>query len=355
MEVWEDAAGGKVSGEQARRVLSDLLGEQGHRVTVREFFTGWLSRQAGAVERGTLEFYGKAVSRLLKVLPGGADRPLDGLGVPDLEKWREGEAKVLSVTTVNHHLKCVRMVLKGAVDAGWMRKNPAAELRPLRRSREDEAAVSRRPFTREELERVLAVSPAEWQALVLLGLYTGQRLGDLVARRWSDVEEGAVHFERTQKTGAEVWVPLPQRALAALARVRIPECVWLFPGLHEDVVQKGKGKVNELSRQFAALLAAAGLREAEVYESPKKREMRRAAEVAATGVVSRKRQGQALVFHSLRHNTRTWLEESGAPAAVIDALMGQDARTGRRTYTHIGKDALRRAAEGIHGEGKAER
>ena len=77
---------------------------------------------------------------------------------------------------------------------------------------------------------------------------------------------------------------------------------------------------------------------------------RKAAELAATGVVSKKRKGNELVFHSLRHNTRTWLEESGAPVAVIDALMGQDARTGRRSYTHIGKEALRKAAEGIHGK-----
>jgi len=98
------------------------------------------------------------------------------------------------------------------------------------------------------------------------------------------------------------------------------------------------------------VLAAAGLREKEVRATKQQLAERRAAEVLDRGAVDRRRGKNELVFHSLRHNTRTALEESGAPVAVIDALMGQDARTGRRTYTHIGKDALRRAAEGIHGE-----
>lgn len=354
MEVWMDATRGKVNGEQARRVLAELLGEGGRRITVRAFAGDWLAGRKGEVAAGTFEFYKKAVSGWLAGSGAVADQPIDSLKAADLAAWRTEATRIYSTKTVNHHLRCVRMILKAAVEAGWFRTSPAAGLRHLKETGEEKAAAGRRPFTRTELDKVLAVASVEWRAMVLLGLYTGQRLGDLARLRLSDLEDGAVGIAKTQKTGAKVWAPLPAVALAALAAVPRAKGAKasdpLLPGLYGDLMEKGKGKANELSRQFTDVLVAAGLREPELWVNRKVLAARKAAELATTGVVSKKRKGNELVFHSLRHNTRTWLEESGAPVAVIDALMGQDARTGRRSYTHIGKDAIRTAAEGIHGK-----
>lgn len=354
METWEDAGRRLLRGEQARKVLSEILGEGGRRASVGEFALGWLAGRKGQVAPGTYEFYHKALTSLIRELGDRAKEPIDGLSVNDLVAWREVEARKLSTTTVNHHVKAVRMMLKGAVDAGWLRVNPAAGLRPLKATLQESEDPGRRPFAPEELEQVLRAAGEEWRGMVLLGGYTGQRLGDLARRRWRDLSGSAVHFEKTQKTGAEVWVPLPESVAAEFEKRRptgpAGEWNWVFPQIYEDLTVKGKGKTNELSRQFALILVKAGLREPEVILTPKEREARRKAQIAELGAENRRRKPSELSFHSLRHNTRTWLEESGAPAAVIDALMGQDMRTGRRTYTHIGQEAIRAAAAGLVGK-----
>lgn len=59
---------------------------------------------------------------------------------------------------------------------------------------------TRREFTGEELTRIMAAAEAadvvekrsgrgEWKLLFLLGIYTGQRLGDCCTLRWCDVKE----------------------------------------------------------------------------------------------------------------------------------------------------------------------
>lgn len=52
--------------------------------------------------------------------------------------------------------------------------------------RPDERA--RLPFTIEEIKAILAVADPEWQSLVKFALYTGQRLGDIAALTWANVD-----------------------------------------------------------------------------------------------------------------------------------------------------------------------
>lgn len=345
METWEDAAGGRVSGTQARKVLAEILGKGERRVSVGEFARQWVAERKGEVKPETWGFYSKAVNSWLGGLGAGVvDGPMDELSRRHLSEWRAGEAVTLSTATVNHHVKVVRMVLRAAVGAGWLRENPLEGLRPLKATQAEREEVSRRPFTREELDRVLAAAGGEWRGLVLLGLYTGQRLGDLAALRVGDFREGSIFIDSTLKTGARICVPLPPAVVAEFGRMESVRTrgEWLFPESRATVERAG-GKVLRLSRQFRQILAEVGLAEAEKWIPAKEREARRAAE----GGADRRRKAGALTFHSLRHNTRTWLEESGAPVAVIDALMGQDARTGRRSYTHVGQDSLAKAAAGL--------
>ena len=99
------------------------------------------------------------------------------------------------------------------------------------------------------------------------------------------------------------------------------------------------GKVGTLSNDFADLLWKAGLRR----YSPHDRIAKGGLKARLVDEGSDKREQQELSFHSLRHTARTWLEESGQPKAVIDALVGHTGDMGR-AYTTVGIDALRAAA-----------
>ncbi|HBP56579.1 MAG: hypothetical protein EVA71_02660 [Limisphaerales bacterium] len=45
----------------------------------------------------------------------------------------------------------------------------------------------RRTFKTDELKGLLAVAQPEWTTAILIGLYTGLRLGDVIALQWEQI------------------------------------------------------------------------------------------------------------------------------------------------------------------------
>src|SRR5206468_2792302 len=109
---------------------------------------------------------------------------LNALTPRDILTFRDSLADRLSASTANQSLKVVRMAFKDAVSAGLLSTNVAAG---VRRAKSAEEENRRRPFTIDEVKRILRVSHGEWPGLIRFGLYTGQRLGDIAALTWQNV------------------------------------------------------------------------------------------------------------------------------------------------------------------------
>ena len=60
-----------------------------------------------------------------------------------------------------------------------------------------------------------------------------------------------------------------------------------------------------------------------------------------------KRQVFELSFHSLRHTAVSLLKDAGIPDAVVMALVGHESAAISQRYTHVGRDALQRAADSL--------
>jgi integrase len=60
-----------------------------------------------------------------------------------------------------------------------------------------------------ELQAILAIADPEWRSPILFGLYTGQRLSDLVSLTWNniDLERGEVRLV-TSKTSRLMIIPM---------------------------------------------------------------------------------------------------------------------------------------------------
>src|SRR5262249_5090865 len=140
------------------------------------------------------------------------------LGVEELQsyqaKWH------VSAVTARKKLERLRTFFKLAVEWKWIQFSPAkALIAPCGRHK---AVV---PFSQEECEKLIWAtelypdSPqgrrSQIRAMVLLLRFSGLRIGDAIALRRKSLVDGKL-FVRTQKTGTDVFLPLPQKVVRAL-------------------------------------------------------------------------------------------------------------------------------------------
>lgn len=112
----------------------------------------------------------------------------------------------------NYALRVLRILMEYCVDLGWRETNPAKgvpELKTDKRVRE--------PWPQELLDAYRRVCPLGTRERLVMELCvgTGQRIGDVLNMRWSNIEDGAV-WVRQSKTSKELWVPILPELQAAL-------------------------------------------------------------------------------------------------------------------------------------------
>lgn len=325
----------KLTEAQARKVVSDIYehvhGEQLYHATVREFLADWMKHKKSETSPGTCKRYQNAVDKLIEFLGDRADRDIAYVHKRDLAELRNRTAADLSVSTANTDLKILRVAFHQAVTDGLRLDNPGAAVRTLEDRKEADAS-ERRPFTEKELQALLAVAEGEWKGLILGGLYTGQRLGDLASltSRRIDLDEQLLTF-RSQKTGRDMVIPIAAPFLAYLRKhpPGDPDAP-VFPQAFAEK-KEANGESRRLSAQFHALLVKAKLADAR----PKDKNSGRGHSV--------KRTVSELSFHSLRHNTTSWLKKAGVPESVVRDIIGHESELVSREYTHMDDETKRKA------------
>lgn len=341
-EEYEDAARKKKTARQVQRVLTDLYeeiaGDALPDSTALAFATKWLEGKAPEVRPHTLVFYRIKVDSFIKSLGAKASGPLREISTEDIRRWRDSEAKRLSVPTANHGLKIIRMLFGAARRQNLLADDPADGLSILKRP----SGVTRRPFSRTELESILKVASPEWRSLILFGLYTGQRLGDLATLTWDkiDLEHQEIRLT-TKKTARYQKIPINAHLLKHVRTLPKPDMPSTPVHPNADTVFKAQGRSGMLSRQFYELMTKAGLVEKKLHRKrvssdPKKQ---------AVAGRSRPHDISQISFHSLRHTTTSLLKNAGVSSAVAEEFVGHDSPEMNRVYTHIDVSSMRQAAE----------
>lgn len=333
--IFEDAARRRRTALQSRRVISalhkEITGEGLPVSTVREFFNRWLEVKTHETKPATMRFYSNAASKFLNFLGDRAGGDIGEVTKDDILSFRADQAKALAPKTVNHGVKFLRMVFRSAREDATIADNPAEFVKVVKAVGDRK---SRRPFSIEELRAVLSVADEEWKSMILFGLYSGQRLGDIARLTWAnlDLQAGELRLA-TAKTGKRIIQPLagPLKAhVESLPATDDPQAP-IHPRAFETVDRQGK--TGGLSNQFAVLLSQAGLRE---------RAPHRKTHGEGRGVGS---SSGGLSFHCLRHTAVSLLKEAGIPAATVMELVGHNSTQMSEVYTHIGHESLKRAAE----------
>ena len=172
------------------------------------------------------------------------------------------------------------MALERAVRQRVFETNPARLVDNL--STEDHH--ERRAFTQAELKKLLAVCKEDWTTAVIVGIYTGLRLGDIQALTWANLRLQQKELTiRTQKTGRVQILPLAKPLLRHI------ETLPAGDDPQAPLCPSFQGKtVSWLSNQFYEIMASAGL--VQSRGDHQKKEGR-----------SARRQLSPISFHALRH------------------------------------------------------
>lgn len=189
----------------------------------------------------------------------------------------------------------------------------------------------------------------EWQLLFLLGIYTGQRLGDCCTLRWCDVKEdrGIIQLvpRKTRKhlKGHPVTIPIHPALREALdeCRVRSAEC---------------EGENSEWSDYVLPMMAEWYLSNERWRISSGLEEIFKKAKIkTSVKLEGRKTATPDATFHSLRHTFVSFTVNGGVPLPVVQSIVGHTSNAMTRHYYHENVDALRAAVAAIPPLGSAEK
>jgi integrase len=330
-DEYERAVLSKRTLRQVQKVLDrlheEISGEAVARISVKAAIDKWLKTKEPETAPATMAFYRKSLGKFAAFLNDRADDPLGEITRQNIVSFRSSLSEKVSSKTANHDLKAIRMLFRAARRDGLVSEDPAEFIEGVRQTRTN----GKRPFTLKQLRSILKAADDEWRSLILFGLYTGQRLADIAALRWSNIDlaKGELRLV-TRKNGRFINVPLarPLLNLLEVSPMTDDPDAPLHPRAHRILQEQGRS--GTLSNQFARLLVAAGLREQKSHKG--------------TGIGrDSKRQVNRLSFHSLRRTATTLLHEAGIPAAVAQTLIGHDSEQMHEIYVSVGQEALRKA------------
>lgn len=347
----EEAGHGRRSSEQIKAFLDTILDLSTRRVvhrsfddvlrlttgtglaakTTRGFLASWVERVQNEISPSSFAKYDQTQRLFLESLGGKADQDMASVRQDDIARFRDAQAKRVAPSTANLMLKIVRSIFGAAEADGVVPRNEARHVKTLK-VRADKA--SRRAFTVEEIQRILATCDDEWKSMVRIALYTGARLGDIAGMTWQaiDLEKGELRFV-TRKTGRQMIIPLAQPLKEHIEK--LPAGDDPKQPLHPRAfaILEREERAATLSRQFGDILADAGLVSARSHEVDDKKRKGRDARRAVSEIS----------FHALRHSMVSFLKTAGVSAAVAMDLAGHESPEVSAHYTHLDHATKREA------------
>jgi integrase len=338
-EAAQDATKGSLTIDRARAVLSRLTesccGQRLDTVTVREHLDGWLQNKTPGLAANSVKRYKMVARDFLAAMGKRADNSLEHVQQSDVIAFRDAESRASkSAQTVNLNVKILRSAFDVARKRGLIVRNPAEGVERI-----DGEAVQREPFTADEVRRLLAAAPdEEWRGLILLGLYTGGRIGDLSHLCWRnvDLEKGTLCFkpEKTRKSKKSVAIDLHPALHSYLLSLPSAdsESAPLFPRMAAKKVSGEHG----LSKTFSRIMATAKVDTMSVETGFR----------AKTGSTAKKGKARKLArrsFHSFRHTMISMMANAGIPEEVRRKVTAHASGDVHARYTHHETGTLRAA------------
>ena len=254
------------------------------------------------------------------------------------------EDKHLTISQIHETFKVWKMFLSWAYEEGYLIKNPAPKVSLPSKSKASKRIIE--VFSeseREKISRYMAESHYQYEEIIRLAFATGMRQGELLALRWEDIYDGAIHVSQStalvthvDKDGnrdisREVWSPKTANAIRTiplnsatkdmLNDLHLRQKKYMFAHRYkqsEYVFTSSTGEIVEartLSRSYRRMLERAG-------------------------VPYRK-------FHTIRHTFATEAIRHGVDVKDLQLLMGHSDISMTYVYVQSDDESKRSAIEKI--------
>lgn len=229
-------------------------------------------------------------------------------------------------STYNSRVCILREIFRTLANKAGLEYDPweGVRLRP-------DDSHSRRELTMDELRRLLIAAKDEWHKLILIGIYTGLRLGDCCRLDWSQIN-----------LGAEIIQIVPQKTKRHHQRmVTIP----IHPTLGAALIERAE---NATSTGFVLPMIAEMYSRARWQVSHELTRIFKLAKISTSvRLEGRHRRTPEATFHSLRHTFVSFAANAGVPLHVVQSIVGHESTAMTRHYYHENLAALKSAVAAI--------
>lgn len=293
------------------------IGEEVRRLgpTLAEFAPEFLDRYA-RVNNKPSEVESKATILRCHLLPFFGHLRLGDIRRREIDTYKSTKLKAgPKPSTINNHLGVLSKLLKVAV--AWELIDSAPPVGLLK------SPLPEFDFLDfDEADRLLAGAASEplWHTMILVGLRTGLRQGELLGLRWAevDLDQGSLHVRRavargvvgTPKNGKARVVPLSQEAMRELKRHRHLRGELVFCQEDGSMLTKGMCKHP-------------------LWRACRRAKLRR------------------IGWHVLRHTFASHLAMRGKPMKVIQELLGHSTLEMTMRYAHLAPVVHRDAVDAL--------
>lgn len=264
------------------------------------------------------------------ILPTFGGRPLAAITHGACQDWVNDLAARRSPATVVKAAQIMGKVMKGAVRARRISFNPMADVVLPTIQEPDDIYLT--PAQVEQLADAMTAVSARYGLLVWLGCYGGPRIGELLALRWSDLDESRRTMTIARKVievSGHGMVEGATKTKAGRRTVTLPRAVVAEVARHRD--RFGSTSPLVFTTEAGHQVRANNLR---------RREWAAAAVLAQLGTYERGPDGKAhyvgVTFHDMRHTAVSLWVAAGASDLEIAKWAGhRSAAFTKSRYAHL--------------------